>query len=151
MFDTLDKDAVLVVSEPVEKEEALRMIITRACSVFSLRNCDSILTAIIDRESKLSTGIGLGIAVPHCRSDQVGKIVIAVMLIPGGVEYNSVDGQPVKLIFLIISPTHDVQGHIAILSTISHAVSDEETRMMLLNSGTPEELRANLARVQSWE
>lgn len=151
MFEKLKREAVMVVHEPLEKEEALRKIIHQTCSVFSIPDCDSILTAIIDRESKLSTGIGLGIAVPHCRSDKVPQITIAVMLLTAGVEYNSVDGQPVKLIFLIISPTQDVQGHIACLSTISHAVSDEETRMLLLNSRTSEELRENLVRVRSWE
>jgi mannitol/fructose-specific phosphotransferase system IIA component (Ntr-type) len=150
MFEKLNNEAVMVVHEPLEKEEALQIIIHRACSVFSIPDCDSILAAIIDRESKLSTGIGLGIAVPHCRSDKVQKIIIAVMLLSAGVEYNSVDGQPVKLIFLLISPTQDVQGHIACLSTISHAVSDEETRMLLLNSRTPEELLKNLGRVRSW-
>ena len=151
MFDKLNKEAVLVVHEQLDKEGALQEIIHRACTVFSISDCDSILTSIIDRESKLSTGIGLGIAVPHCRSDKVQKIIIAVMLLTAGVDYNSVDGQPVKLIFLIISPSHDVQGHIACLSTISHAVSDEETRMLLLNSRTPDELYKNLVRVRSWE
>lgn len=151
MFKQLNPEAVIVVHETLDKEEALGRIIHQACGVFSISECDTILSAIIDRESKLSTGIGLGIAVPHCRSDKVRKIIIAVMLLSAGVEYNSVDGQPVKLIFLIISPTQDVQGHIACLSTISHAVSDEETRIRLLNSGTPEELYENLVRVQPWE
>ena len=99
----------MVVNEPLDKEEALGRIIHKACSVFSISDCDTILSAIIDRESKLSTGIGLGIAVPHCRSDKVRNIIIAVMLLTPGIEYNSVDGQPVRLIFLIISPTQDVQ------------------------------------------
>ena len=150
MFDDLKREAVLVTDDPIEKEEALNLIIERACSTYSIAGRDAILSAIIDRESKLSTGIGLGIAVPHCRSDAVREIAMAVLLIRGGVEYNSVDGRPVKLIFLIISPTHDVQGHIACLSTISHAVSDEETRMKLLNSRTADELSANLAGIRSW-
>jgi mannitol/fructose-specific phosphotransferase system IIA component (Ntr-type) len=151
MFEQLKREAVMVVQEPLDKEEALRGIIQRTCDVFSIPECDSILSAIIDREGKLSTGIGLGIAVPHCRSDKVQRIVISVMLHTSGIEYNSVDGQSVKLIFLIISPTHDVQGHIAALSTISHAVSDEDTRMRLLASKTPDELYENLIGVRSWE
>jgi fructose-specific phosphotransferase system IIA component len=151
MFENLKKEAIIVTSDRLDKEEALNRIIQNACRAFFISDCDSILSAIIDRESKLSTGIGLGIAVPHCRSDKVMKIAIAVMLLREGIEYNSVDGQPVRLIFLIISPLHDVQGHIAALSTISHAVSDEDARMKLLNSKDEEELYKNLTQIRSWE
>ena len=66
--------------------------------------------------------------------------VSAVILFTRGIEYNSVDGQPVKLMFLIVSPTEDVRGHIACLSAISHAVSDEEIRQKLINAEKPDEL-----------
>jgi mannitol/fructose-specific phosphotransferase system IIA component (Ntr-type) len=151
MFESLKKEAVVIDTGSQDKEEALNRIIRRACEVFRIPDCDSIISSIIDRESKLSTGIGLGIAVPHCRSDKVQKIIMAVMLHPSGIEYNSVDGQPVHLIFLIVSPIHDVQGHIAYLSAISHAVSDEEMRMRLLNSKTPEELYENLVHTRTWD
>ena len=151
MFESLTKEAVIIYDESQDKEEALNFVIRRTCQVFHIPDCDTIISSIIDRESKLSTGIGLGVAVPHCRSDRVPKIVMAVMLHKSGIEYNSVDGQPVHLIFLIISPIHDVQGHIAYLSAISHAVSDEETRLHLLNSSTPEELYENLVRTRAWD
>ena len=151
MFESLKKEAVILYNESQDKEEALNFIIRRTCEVFRITDYDSIISSIIDRESKLSTGIGLGIAVPHCRSDKVQKIVMAVMLHPSGIEYNSVDGQPVHLIFLIISPIQDVQGHIAYLSAISHAVSDEETRMLLLNSKTQDELYENLIHTRTWD
>ena len=151
MFNNLKKEAIIITNERMDKEEVLNRIIITACKAFSINECDSILSAIIDRESKLSTGIGLGIAVPHCRSDKVQHIAIAVMLLKEGIEYNSVDGQPVRLIFLIISPLHDVQGHIAALSTISHAVSDEEARLRLLNSKNDEELYKNLTEIRPWE
>jgi mannitol/fructose-specific phosphotransferase system IIA component (Ntr-type) len=150
MFENLKREAVMYIKEPLDKEEALNRIIFRACEVFRIPECDSILSSIIDRESKLSTGIGLGVAVPHCRSEKVQKITTAIMLTAKGIEYNSVDGQPVRLIFLIISPVHDVQGHIACLSTISHAVSDEETRKRLMNSRSDDELFENLQGVQTW-
>lgn len=151
MFESVKKEAVIIVNESLDKEEALNRIILRVCEVFHISDCDSIISAIIDRESKLSTGIGLGIAVPHCRSERVQKIIMGVLLLSNGVDYNSVDGQPVRLIFLIVSPIHDVQGHIAYLSAISHAVSDEETRLRLLNSASPDELYDNLVHARAWE
>jgi fructose PTS system EIIA component len=151
MFENLKKEAVVVSVDTLDKEEALNGIIQTACREFGISDCDSILSAIIDREGKLSTGIGLGIAVPHCRSDKVHHIAIAVLLLKKSIEYNSVDGQPVSLIFLIISPIHDVQGHIACLSTISHAVSDDETRTRLLASKDDAELFKNLTEIRPWE
>lgn len=150
MFESLKREAVLYVQEPVDKEEALNRIVGRACEVFRIPDCDSILAAIIDREGKLSTGIGLGVAVPHCRSEKVQKIITAVLLLAEGIDYNSVDGQPVRLIFLIISPTQDVQGHIACLSIISHAVSDEETRKRIMDSRSSDELYENLHGARTW-
>ncbi len=150
MFENLKRETVIFSDESLDKEEALSLIVHRTCEVFHIPDCDSILTSIIDRESKLSTGIGLGVAVPHCRSDKVQKIITAVLLLSGGIDYNSVDGQPVRLIFLIISPTQDVQGHIACLSTISHAVSDEETRKRLMDSRSSDELYENLNGARTW-
>lgn len=150
MFENLKKEAVMYVPEPLEKEEALTWLIQRACQEYQIPDHESILGAIIDRESKLSTGIGLGVAVPHCRSDKVQTITTAVMLTAGGIDYNSVDGQPVRLLFLIISPMHDVQGHIACLSVISHAVSDDDTRKRLMDSQSDAELYANLQAARIW-
>lgn len=144
MFARLEKNAVLVCNDCKDKEDALGRLVNLACSVFEIGSCDEIFSKVIEREAKLSTGIGLEIAVPHCRSEQVLSVLIAVLLIPDGINYNSIDGKPVKLIFLIISPKSDIQGHIVALSTISHAISDEELRQKLLNSKTSDELYRNL-------
>jgi mannitol/fructose-specific phosphotransferase system IIA component (Ntr-type) len=70
------------------------------------------------------------------------------MLIPKGIEYNSVDGRPVKLIFLIISPSEDIQRHLACLSAISYAVSDEEMRLAFIHSTSSEELYTKLLTIE---
>jgi len=136
----LKKEAILISHDTPDKETALHMIIDLACTTCHVSFRDEITSAIMERENKLSTGIGLGIAVPHCRNDQMKEPVSAVILFTRGIEYNSVDGQPVKLMFLIVSPTEDVRGHIACLSAISHAVSDEEIRQKLINAEKPDEL-----------
>ena len=136
----LKQDAVTVTSETMNKSEILEYLIHLVSSVYNLPYYNEILNLIMAREDKLSTGIGLGIAVPHCLIDKTSQIVVGAMLVLNGVEYNSVDGQPVKLIFLIISQVNDITGHIACLSSISRAVSDDMTRMKLLNSLTADEL-----------
>ena len=140
MICGLKKEAVAFCYDALTKEEALLRVIALAHSAFRLRYPDDITASIMERENKLSTGIGLEIAVPHCRSDFVEERISAVLVIPSGIEYNSVDGLPVKLIFLVVSPTADIQGHIACLSSIARAVSDEETRRKLINARTPGEV-----------
>jgi len=142
----IKRDAVVVNQNALEKDEALEYIIDLVCSVDGIDDCDEISKLIIDREARLSTGIGLEIAVPHCRVDSVHRIVVGAMLVPGGVDYNAVDGLPVKLIILLISPADDIRGHLACLSSISHAVSDESVRVNLLGSKTREELYENIIR-----
>lgn len=124
------------------------MVIELACSAFMLPSSDEITASIMERENKLTTGIGLEVAVPHCRSDSVQMRVSAVLFIPYGIEYNSVDRLPVKLIFLVVSPSADVQGHIACLSSIAHAVSDEEIRRKLVSAVSPDRLFDLLVSVQ---
>ena len=147
MFTKLIKNAVVICDENLVKEEALERIINLACTEFYIPDCNEIFSMVFERETKLSTGIGLEIAVPHCRSEQVKSVITAAMLVPSGIEYNSIDGKPVKLIFLIISPKNDIQGHIACLSAISHAISDENTRLKLLNSASSDELYENLTGI----
>ena len=147
MLDGLKKECVAVETEPLTKEEAIQKLIYLACAAYEISSCSEITSSIMERENKLSTGIGLGIAIPHCRIDTVTSPVFAVLLAPSGIDYNSVDGFPVKLMFLIISPEDDIQGHLACLSAVSRAVSDEATRLKFINSSSPELLFENLSNV----
>ena len=148
MLCGVKKEAVDVCTYTLTKEAVLYRIIRLACTAFNLPFTDEITSSVMERENKLSTGIGLGIAVPHCRNDRVKSPVFAALLAPAGIDYDSVDGQPVKLVFLIVSPQEDIQVHLACLSAISHAVSDEKIRLKLINSSTPEELFEHLSRVE---
>lgn len=147
MFAHLDRNAVIVTDDILTKEQALTRLVGRACEVFGLYDPDEVLTALIDRESKLSTGIGLEVAVPHCRTPQVRHVVMAAMLAKHPVEYNSVDMLPVRLILLLLSPEHDITGHLASLSSISLATSDEAIRSELLSAADPETLFRCLERI----
>ncbi|MBN1294484.1 MAG: PTS sugar transporter subunit IIA [Candidatus Latescibacteria bacterium] len=148
MICGLKKEAVAISNEKLTKEEALNAIIRMACNAFQLSFENEIRASILERENKLSTGIGLGIAVPHCRIENIKSQISAILLIPEGIEYNSVDGRPVNLMFLIISPQNAVREHIACLSAISLTVSDEETRQNLINSTTGDELFEKLKSIK---
>ena len=148
MICDLIKEAVAFSHKALTKEEALYQVIELICSAYNIDSHDDIIASIMERENKLSTGIGLEIAVPHCRIDMIESRMSAVLFVPSGIEYNSVDRLPVKLIFLIVSPTIDVQGHIACLSSIARAVSDENTRCKLIGAESQEELFMILSTIE---
>lgn len=149
MFTEIRPEAVTIVRTAMDKEAALKAVVGIACRVYELTDCDDVFSRVADREAKLSTGIGLEVAVPHCRTPEVDHIVITPMLVPAGVEYNSIDGKPVKLIILILSPEYDISGHIGALSAISRAVSDETARRKLLAAGSSDDLYRLCAIMQS--
>ena len=151
MFAVIHPDSVRVLDVLMDKETALHEIVKTACSVYQLNDRDSILSGVIDRESKLSTGIGLEIVVPHCLTEQVNHIILVPMLTTQGIEYNSVDGLPVKLLFIIISPKNNISAHINCLSTIFHAVSNEATRKKLLTSKSTKQLYELLISIKHWK
>ena len=147
MIMQIPRDSVLISPDVADKEQALNTIIETACAVYHIPDPEEIYAKVIERESKLSTGIGLEVAVPHCRSKQVESIIITTLMVPRGVEYNSVDRKPVKIILFIVSPEHDIREHLACLSTISHAVSDDTVRGELLAAETGEQLHGYLVKM----
>jgi len=69
MLDGLKKECIVVETGPLTKKEAIQKLIHLACAAYEIPSCSEIMSSIMERESKLSTGIGLGIAIPHCRID----------------------------------------------------------------------------------
>lgn len=140
MLENFVRDAIVITDEPLEKEEALERLAAQLCKAYHLPYYDEIIERIIERESRLSTGIGLGIAVPHCKIAEIEHIYLAVMLDHQGIEYNSADKCPVQLMFLIVSPETDYEGHIKCLSMISKAAADESIRAGMLDADSDDTL-----------
>jgi NhaP-type Na+/H+ or K+/H+ antiporter/mannitol/fructose-specific phosphotransferase system IIA component (Ntr-type) len=97
-----------------------------------------------DHEMVVSSLLGGGIAVPHETSRAIESHVCALALVPRGVDLGAPDGEPVRLIFMLLSPHGDPEGHLATLSEIAHLVADPAVREHLLDSATPRELLTRL-------
>ena len=95
--------------------------------------------AMIDRERLLSTGIGLGIAVPHVKIPSVRDYVIAVGRVRHGIEFESIDGEPVQLVFMIGASEHQARGFVQILARVVRLAKDDERRRRLLEADLPDE------------
>ena len=107
-------------------------------------NRDAILTALVEREGKMSTGMQLGVAIPHAKTSAVKGLVTAVALSPEGVDFESLDGQPSRIFVVTVSPPSDVGTHIRFLADISRQLSSEHVRAKLLEAKTGTEMVAAL-------
>lgn len=98
-----------------------------------------VVRAVEERESVLSTGIGFGVAIPHARSPAVRELAIVSGVSAAPVPYDSIDGEPVRLFFLIVGPEASAGLHVKILSRIARLVRRDGVRRHLVEARTPDE------------
>lgn len=103
---------------------------------------DAVLDSICQREETMSTGIGLGIAIPHASSDLVPEVVAAFGRSGKGVEFDALDGQPVQFVVLFVVPKDQFQTHLRTLAAIAKFLNDRTVRDELSAAGTAEEILA---------
>jgi mannitol/fructose-specific phosphotransferase system IIA component (Ntr-type) len=102
-------------------------------------NYAEVLTAVREREAGGSTGIGFGVAIPHARSRGVSKLSLVCGVSPSPVAYDAIDGDPVRLFFLIVGPEGSAGQHVKVLSRIAVLVRQESVRQQLCEAATPDE------------
>jgi len=124
------KDKKSVIAELVDLLDANGLLLDK----------DAALEAVLVREQTRSTGIGSGIAIPHGKCKAVRELVISVGIVPGGIDFESVDGKPVSIIILLVSPVDQTGPHIQALAQISRLMLDESFRQMLEKAASAEEV-----------
>ena len=128
----IHKKAMLLEMTSSSKSEALVELVELLCSAYKLKEREVILEAIIAREEKQSTGIGMGLAVPHAKTPVVDRLYVAFGRSADGIEFDSVDGHKARIFFILVSP-RDVSGpHIKALAGISRLIKQEDFRNSLL-------------------
>ena len=121
------------------KDAAINKLIDLMCATGKISDKDAYKEGILAREALTSTGIGEGIAIPHAQSEAVNAPGLAAMTVPNGVDYESLDGQPAHLFFMIAAPADGGSTHLQALAKLSALLMDEGFRKDLLNAKTPEE------------
>jgi mannitol/fructose-specific phosphotransferase system IIA component (Ntr-type) len=101
---------------------------------------DPILTALRQREETMSTGIGFGIAIPHCSSDRLDEVVAAFGRSTNGIEFDALDNAPVKFVVLFIVPKNQFQTHLRTLASIAKFLNDRSVRESLASAKSAEEI-----------
>ncbi len=118
----------------------LRAFADRVAATGKVANADALYQALWEREQLGSTGIGHGVAIPHCKVEGLSDVVLAVGNVPKGMPFGAVDGQPVHLFFLVISPASQPAAHLQCLSAISKWVQKSSRIDELLEAHSTESM-----------
>ncbi|MDG5814607.1 PTS sugar transporter subunit IIA [Chitinispirillales bacterium ANBcel5] len=137
--DLLQKNCILTDLKSTDKNEVLKQMAHFLATIHDLKDPDAIGNKIIERETDMSTGIGFGIAIPHARLSGIDHPYMVAARSSQGIDFNSIDDQPVHLIFMLVSPASTSSEHTQILSSLSRIMSYEEIREDLLEAEGAEE------------
>ena len=133
---------------PGTKEETIREMVSLMVKAGNIADQDEYMEGVFAREEEGTTGIGEGIAIPHAKNDAVRAPGLAAMVIRNGVDYDSMDGEPVKLVFLIAAPNTEENVHLEVLSRLSMLLMDESFKDDLLKVQSVEEFLACVDRAE---
>ena len=137
--DLLDKNSISLNAAPADKKETLDLAVELMAKSGKLSDVEKYRAQVYAREEESTTGIGEGIAIPHGKCDAVKAPGLAAMVIKNGVEYESLDGEPVTLLFLIAAPNTKDNVHLDVLSKLSVMLMDENFTTSLRNAKSVEE------------
>ena len=140
--DLLKKESISLKAAPSNKAECLEMAISLMEKAGNISDYKAYKEQVFFRETEGTTGIGDGIAIPHGKCDAVKNPGLAAMVIPNGVEYEALDGEPVDLLFLIAAPNTKDNVHLDVLAKLSRLLMHEDFVKGLKSAATPDEFLA---------
>lgn len=148
LHDALREECVSIAPGPKDKASALRYVAHCAKQSAILRDVDEdeILRGLEEREALGTTGFGKGIAIPHCRLEDVPDFVVGLVTVPEGVDFEAMDGKQVDLIVFIVAPAGESNEHIRLLSAISQALHGKGVVREIVSGKTIDAVRESFLR-----
>ena len=137
--DLLHAESIDLTGHPVDKNDALSHLVDLIYLSNTIADKDVFLDAVKERESLGSTGLGDGIATPHAKSTVVRAPALSAMVVPEGMDFESLDGEPTNLFFMIAAPVNHDDVHLSVLSRLATFLMDLNFRKALLQAKTPNE------------
>jgi len=138
--DILKEEQIKVNLESKTKSDAIKELVDLLRNSDSVLDNKEVLKSIIERENTMSTGIGNGVAIPHGKCSGVKNLIGSLGIAKEGIAFDSMDGKPVNIVFVLIAPTGPSGPHIKALSVVSKILNSNDTRKRLLKCNTPEEV-----------
>ena len=138
------EDGVVCFLESGHRDEALKTLVDSLRVAGKIPDSKAFFEAIIKRENIVSTGIGMGVAIPHAKLEGFDHFFVAIGIqkLKEGIEWNALDGAPVKLVFMIGGPANQQTEYLQILSRLTTAIKDEERRKNILKASDAAEVIA---------
>jgi mannitol/fructose-specific phosphotransferase system IIA component (Ntr-type) len=148
LLDILNEHVIKVPMESEDKEEAIEELVDVLVRAGKITNREAALKAIHAREDKQTTAIGSGVAVPHGKDTSVGALACAIGVSPDGIEFDSIDGQLVHAVFLLLAQADNPGPHLAALAEIARLVEFPTMRNTLFKARTPAEVLQIIRRLE---
>ena len=139
LMDFIVKDAILVNLQGTEKKEVLNEMVEALVKSKKVANKDKVVKILLDREELGSTGIGSGVAIPHGKTNDLDNVIISFGSSKQGIEFESLDGEPVYLVFMLLAPVDSTGIHLKALAKISRILKDKHFRQSLRDAKTVDE------------
>lgn len=137
--DLLSQETIDINASAMSKADVIEKAVALISSSGAIDDLEVYKAGVFHREEESTTGIGEGIAIPHCKSDVVKKPALAAMVLPEGVDYDSLDGEKVNLLFLIAAPNSEDNVHLEVLARLSNLLMDEGFKNSLVGAKSKEE------------
>lgn len=149
LSELLTPDRVRVPLQGAGKEDLLRELVGVLHRSGAVDDAEAVLDGVRKREEVLSTGVGSGVAIPHCKCGGVPALAMAAGVTRQPVDYDALDGQPVRLFFLLVAPEEAAGQHVKALSRISRMVRRDDFRERLAAAASADEFVALLAEAEA--
>jgi len=140
IMDFLSQDAIVIDLKSSDKKSAIVELVEVLKDTRKVKRTNEIVDIVLEREKLGSTGIGQGVAIPHGKADVLQEQMGVLGISRKGIEFNSLDGEPVHIIFLLVGPVEVVGQHLKALSRISRLFKDKFLRQAIRDATTAEEI-----------
>ena len=140
VVNLIEEDIIKIPLEAKTKPDVIKELVDVLKKAGKIEDAESVFRAVMLRENMGSTGLEKGIAVPHAKTHKVNNLVLAIGISPEGVDFDSLDGEPSKLFFLLIATTQQAAPHIEAPSEIARLTRSSNFCKLLLNAKTPKEI-----------
>ncbi|KAB2881103.1 PTS sugar transporter subunit IIA [bacterium] len=132
--EALNEKLIKIPLQKFEKKEIITEMIDVLTASGKIMDREKVLQAVLEREQMMSTGIGNSVAIPHGKSQGVQELVVALGITPQDVNFDALDGKPVRIVFMLVGPEKSSSVHIKMLSRISRLLNQSAFRKKLIDS-----------------
>lgn len=139
--DLIPESHISLDEPPNEKEACIEYLLDLIVDSGRVSDRDAALEALFAREAETTTGVGMGIGIPHAKTDAVTRPSVAFTRSTDGIDFGAMDDEPAKLLFMILVPESGAEDHLTILSSLSRALMHEEVRDDLYTAEMPEDVQ----------